>query len=200
MIKKTIKYKDYAGNEKVEDFYFNMSKGELVLMEMSSVDENTEGMNDKLNRLIASRNGKEIADTFKEIVDLSYGERTVDQTRFQKEDVNGKSLAVRFRSTGAYSELIYELATDAEKGAEFVNGLMPAGLRDEVQKEVDYRTARERSEAQLQGFQKKTEPSVVQVPELPASEPVLEKTPEPEEDLTQLSKEELLAKLQTSSL
>lgn len=200
MIKKTIKYKDYAGNEKVEDFYFNMSKGELVLMEMSSVDENTEGMNDKLNRLIASRNGKEIADTFKEIVDLSYGERTVDQTRFQKEDVNGKSLAVRFRSTGAYSELIYELATDAEKGAEFVNGLMPAGLRDEVQKEVDYRTARERSESKLQGFQKKTEPSVTQIPELPASEPVLEKTPEPEEDLTQLSKEELLAKLQTSSI
>lgn len=200
MIKKTIKYKDYAGNEKVEDFYFNMSKGELVLMEMSSVDENTEGMNDKLNRLIASRNGKEIADTFKEIVDLSYGERTVDQTRFQKEDANGKSLAVRFRSTGAYSELIYELATDADKGAEFVNGLMPAGLRDEVKKEVDSRTARERSEAKLQGFQKKTEPSVTQVPELPASEPVLEKTPEPEEDLTQLSKEELLAKLQTSSI
>lgn len=191
MIKKTIKYTDYAGKEQVGEFYFNMSKGELVLLEMSAVDENTEGMNDKLNRLISSRNGKEIADTFKEIVDLSYGERTVDQTRFQKEDADGKSLAVRFRSTGAYSELIYELATDAEKGAEFINGLMPQNLRDEVNKEVSSLSAREKSEAAMSGFKQKEAPSVVTVPELPASEPVLEKT---DEDLTKLSKEELLAR------
>lgn len=196
MIKKTIKYTDYAGKEQVGEFYFNMSKGELVLLEMSAVDENTEGMNDKLNRLITSRNGKEIADTFKEIVDLSYGERTVDQTRFQKEDADGKSLAVRFRSTGAYSELIYELATDAEKGAEFINGLMPQNLRDEVNKEVSSLSAREKSEAAMSGFKQKEAPSVVTVPELPASEPILEKPAPVEEDFSKLTKEELLAKLQ----
>jgi hypothetical protein len=196
MIKKSIKYTDYAGKEQVGEFYFNMSKGELVLLEMSAVDENTEGMNDKLNRLIASRNGKEIADTFKEIVDLAYGERTVDGTRFQKEDENGKSLAIRFRSTGAYSELIYELATDADKGAEFINGLMPQNLRDEVNKEVSNLSARERSEAQMTGFKQKEEPSVVKLPELPASEPILEKPAPVEEDFSQMSKEELLAKLQ----
>jgi len=196
MIKKTIKYTDYAGKEQVGEFYFNMSKGELVLLEMSAVDENTEGMNDKLNRLISSRNGKEIADTFKEIVDLAYGERTVDQTRFQKEDENGKSLAIRFRSTGAYSELIYELATDAEKGAEFINGLMPQNLRDEVNKEVSSLSAREKSEAAMTGFKQKEAPSVVTVPELPASEPILEKPAPVEEDFSKLTKEELLAKLQ----
>ena len=36
MVKKTIKYSDYNGNEIEEDFYFNLSKVELLEMEMST--------------------------------------------------------------------------------------------------------------------------------------------------------------------
>ena len=32
MLKKTIAYKDYDNNERVEDFYFNLSKAEILEM------------------------------------------------------------------------------------------------------------------------------------------------------------------------
>ena len=36
MLKKTITYTDYNGNERTEDFYFNLTKAEVVEMEMST--------------------------------------------------------------------------------------------------------------------------------------------------------------------
>ena len=35
MLKKTIKYPDYNGKEREEDFYFNLNKAELTEMEFS---------------------------------------------------------------------------------------------------------------------------------------------------------------------
>ena len=35
MLKKTITYTDYDGNERTEDFYFNISKAELAELEYS---------------------------------------------------------------------------------------------------------------------------------------------------------------------
>ncbi|QFG09152.1 hypothetical protein PBI_SPORTO_44 [Arthrobacter phage Sporto] len=197
MIKKTIKFKDYDDKEQVEDFHFNLSKGELVMMEMAAVDSETEGLSDKIERLMKSRSGKEIVDVFKDIMSLSYGVKTSDG-RFMKEDADGRPLAVKFRSTGAYSELAFELATDAKAGSDFINGLMPQNMRDEVRKEVQERAGRQaewlrETEAKAgahiaprvpQDFQKKAEPTL-QV--LPA--PV-------DEDLSSLSKEDLLARLQ----
>ena len=36
MLKKTITYKDYNGTERTEDFYFNLTKAEVMEMEMST--------------------------------------------------------------------------------------------------------------------------------------------------------------------
>ena len=36
MLKKTISYEDYNGVERKEDFYFNLSKAEVLEMEASS--------------------------------------------------------------------------------------------------------------------------------------------------------------------
>ena len=36
MLKKTITYTDYNGVERKEDFYFNLTKAELMEMEMST--------------------------------------------------------------------------------------------------------------------------------------------------------------------
>ena len=35
MLKRTIKYEDYNGVEREEDFYFNLTKAELTEMELS---------------------------------------------------------------------------------------------------------------------------------------------------------------------
>jgi hypothetical protein len=189
MIKKTLTYTDHNGKEHTEDFHFNLPKGEFMLWEMEAVDAETEGMTDKIERLMRSRDGKEIVAVFKDLIAKSYGIKTADG-RFMKEDVDGRPLIVHFRSTEAYDELIYELATDADAGAEFVNGIAPKKVRDEVKKEVAAR-------AQPQDYQKK-QASTVQVlpdavPVTPVEAPV--PAPAPVENLEDLSKEDLIARL-----
>lgn len=193
MIKKTITYKNYAGQEEKEDFFFHLSKGELTLIQLSAIDQNTESFQDKLDKIAKGLQGRELAQVFQELIELSYGEKTTDGKRFDKDP----ALFRIFKSTGAYSELVVELISDHAFAAEFVNGLMPEDLKDAVKQDVaavqTSQTARERSETQLSGYQKKQEPSSIKtVPELPAAEPVLE-------DLSSLSKEDLLARLQATN-
>jgi hypothetical protein len=190
MIKKTIEFKNYAGETETSDFYFNLSEGELTLMQLSAIDQNTESFQDKLDKIARGLQGRELAEVFRELIELSYGEKTTDGKRFDKDP----SLFRIFKSTGAYSKLVYQLVNDHDFAIQFINGLMPDDLKGKVQQEVDARTARERSEAQMSGYQKKqesTQSAIETVPELPAAEPVLER-----QDLSNLSKEELLERLQ----
>lgn len=116
MLKKNIKFKDYNGEEKDQDFYFNLNKAELIEMELS-----TEGGIDKtVKRLMDEKDGKAIVSMFKKLILQSYGERTVDG-RFEKSE----ELSKKFSETAAYPELFTELATNAEAAAAFVNGIIP---------------------------------------------------------------------------
>ena len=49
------------------------------------------------------------------------------QPEYFVQDEKGNPLWVKFSQTAAYSKLFMELATDADAGAKFVNGIMPAG-------------------------------------------------------------------------
>lgn len=121
MLKKTIKYTDYNGVEREEDFYFNLSKAEITEMELS-VDG---GMAAMLESIIKSNNNKEIVSMFKEIILKAYGEKSEDGKRF----IKSKELTEGFAQTEAFSELFVELALNEEKAAEFVNGIIPGGLQ-----------------------------------------------------------------------
>lgn len=50
-----------------------------------------------------------------------YGEKSPDGKRF----VKSEELSTAFSQTEAYSQLYMELATDADKAAEFINGVIP---------------------------------------------------------------------------
>ena len=120
MLKKTIKYTDYDGNERNEDFYFNLTKAEVMEMEMGT----TGGMQKMLEKIVAEQDSKRIIETFKDIIIRSYGVKTPDGKRFMK----SKELADAFTQTEAYSELFMELATNADAAAAFVNGIVPQNL------------------------------------------------------------------------
>ena len=120
MIKKTIAYEDFNGQTREEDFYFNLTKAELTEMELSM----NGGLSQLLEKIIKENDQKQIIEYFKKIVLGSYGVKSLDGRSFVKSD----ELRTEFASTMAYSELFMELATDAEKAAEFVNGIMPKGL------------------------------------------------------------------------
>ena len=118
MLKKTITYEDYDGNKRTEDFYFKLSKAEIMEMELSV----SGGMTQMLNRIVAERDGEKIIKTFKEIILKAYGEKSPDGKRF----IKSEELSTAFSQTEAFSQLFMELATDADAAAKFVNGIIPA--------------------------------------------------------------------------
>lgn len=128
MLKKTITYVDFNGDEVSEDFYFHMSKAELVELQMSHEG----GLEESLRRIVAAQDGKAIIAEFKNIILGSYGQRSPDGRRF----IKTQALRDEFESTEAYSTLFMELVTDAEKASEFVRGVMPQDLAEEAAKVV----------------------------------------------------------------
>lgn len=126
MYKKTIEYTDYDGNVRKEDFYFNLSKGEIAEMELSTAG----GLQAALMKIIDSKDQKRIVETFKEIILKSYGEKSADGKYFLKKDDNGNPLYEKFTQTEAYSELFMELSTDSDAGAKFINNIVPKEFSD----------------------------------------------------------------------
>ena len=117
-IKKTITYTDYNGTERTEDFYFNLSKAELMEMEMST----TGGMIELIQRIVASQDSPAIIKIFKDLIMKAYGEKSLDGKRF----IKSEEISNAFAQTEAYSQLFMELATDADAAAKFVNGIIPS--------------------------------------------------------------------------
>ena len=120
MIKKTIEYVDYNGENRKEEFYFNLSKAEVMEMEMSK----NGGLSEYIQRIVKSSDNAAIIALFKEIICKAYGEKSLDGKRF----IKNKELTDAFVQTEAYSELFMELATNADEAAAFVNGIIPKNM------------------------------------------------------------------------
>lgn len=124
MLKKTITYHDYNGVEYTQDFYFNLSKAEIMEMELGT----TGGLAEMIQKIVAAQDAPSIIKVFKDLILKSYGEKSADGKRFIKSD----EISTAFVQTEAYSELFMELATNAEAAAEFVNGIVPAEMAKEA--------------------------------------------------------------------
>lgn len=124
MLKKTITYTDYDGNSRTEDFYFNLSKAEVMEMEMGT----TGGMERMIERIIAAQDSKRIIEVFKEMILKAYGEKSPDGKRF----IKSQELSDAFSQTEAYTELFMELATNADSAASFINGIIPKSEEKKV--------------------------------------------------------------------
>lgn len=121
MLKKQIIYTDYNDVERKEDFYFNLSKAEVMEMELSTEG----GLAEMIQKIVATQDIPSIVKVFKDLILKAYGEKSADGKRFIKIDENGVKLADKFAQTEAYSVLFMELATDADAAAAFVNGIVP---------------------------------------------------------------------------
>lgn len=120
MLKKTITYTDYNGAERTEDFYFNLTKAEVLEMEMSV----SGGLAEMINRIVAAKDQPSIMKIFKDLILKAYGVKSPDGKRFIKSD----EISAEFAQTEAYSQLYVELATDANSASAFVNGIVPADM------------------------------------------------------------------------
>jgi hypothetical protein len=130
VLKQTIKYKDLDENELEEDFYFHLNKAEVAkFMLQHGGGKNAENF---LQSIIDSKDGQKIIDTFEMIVKMSYGVRSENGKTFIKND----KVWNEFFQSDAYSEFFYRLCTEADFGAKFVNGIMPADLLAQASAEL----------------------------------------------------------------
>ena len=120
MITENIKYTDYNGTEREEKFMFNLSKAELMEMEMGT----TGGLAEMIQKIVETQDAPSIIKIFKDLILKAYGEKSADGKRF----VKSKELSEGFAQTEAYSVLFMKLATDAEAAAKFVKGVVPADI------------------------------------------------------------------------
>lgn len=128
MITETIKYVDYNGTEREEKFMFNLTKAELMEMEMST----TGGLAETIQKIIESKDAPAIIKIFKDLVLKAYGEKSPDGKRFVKINDAGVPLSIGFSQTEAYSQLFMKLATDADAAAKFVNGIVPNDVSNQT--------------------------------------------------------------------
>lgn len=134
MLKKTITYKDVEGVELTEDFFFHISKSELIELELSE----EEGLHAMLQKIMKSNNNRLIFAQFKRILLLSYGVKSPDGRRFIKND----QVREEFSQTNAFDELIIDLMTNVQSAAEFITGLVPKEVSElmPISDDVDIQT------------------------------------------------------------
>jgi hypothetical protein len=126
MLQKTITWDDFDGKTRTEDFFFHLTKAELVELEVSE----KVGFAESLQAIVEAKDGALIIEQFKRIILLAYGRKSEDGRRF----IKSQELRDDFAQTEAYSQLFIELATDANAAAAFINGIVPASLAAEVEK------------------------------------------------------------------
>lgn len=128
---KTMTYTDYDGEERTEDFCFNLNKAEIAEMELSS----SGGLQKTITDIIAAKDNAKLVQLFKGLVLKAYGIKSSDGRRFIKSD----QLREEFSQTEAYSDLFMELVSDAEAAADFINKITPnvPGKEEAFQKEKE---------------------------------------------------------------
>jgi hypothetical protein len=130
MLKKRITFTNpFTDREVTEEHYFHISKADLVELEMEEHSaryykdgEELTGMQAKIQRIVDSEDGKAIMAELKDIIRRAYGRKEGD--RF----IKSKDISDDFMSSEAFSQLLFELCTDATGAAEFINGIVPSNL------------------------------------------------------------------------
>lgn len=136
MYTKAIPYTDYNGLDRQEKFDFNLSKAEILEMEMSTEG----GFAAKMQKIIETYDFTTLIREFKSLILKSYGVKSADGKRF----IKSPELSKAFSETEAFSNLYVELATNTQSAIEFCNGIVPKEYTDsaEYKKELEEQRAR----------------------------------------------------------
>lgn len=118
MLKEKIKYVDYNGLEREEDFYFNLNRVELVELQLSTPG----GFDAKLKKAIDDKDVSTLIEIVKDLVIKSYGVKSEDGKRF----IKSKELTDSFIQSEAYNTLFMKIISDADYAPKFINAIIPA--------------------------------------------------------------------------
>ena len=111
-----IAYTDFNNEHHEDTFYFNLSKGDIVELELGEEG----GLEGVLEKLIKEQDRKKLVKLFRSLIEASVGKR--DGRRFIKTD----EIREDFMFSNAYSEFIVELLSDEGVRAAFVKEIFPS--------------------------------------------------------------------------
>lgn len=134
MLKKTVTYTDYNGVERTEAFYFHYNEAEILDMEMSTEG----GFAERIQKIIDAKDQVSLMQVIKKFVIDAYGVKSEDGKRFIKNDV----VRTEFLESPAYSQIWMELVMDDEIAADFINNVIPSGMKEKLEGLIKAREAK----------------------------------------------------------
>lgn len=126
MFKKTVTYEDYNGDTQTEDFYFNLTKVECLELEYGFGPG--ESLSGSIQTLINAKDMNTVIFTIKKVLLNAYGVKSPDGKRFIKND----EIRDAFEQSPAFEQIYWELVTDADKASEFIAGIVPSAVRENL--------------------------------------------------------------------
>lgn len=126
MLRKEVKYKDFDGNDRKDVLWFHLNEVEITEMDL----ETSGGLVKYMESIIDTNDVNQLIAIFKDLLIRSYGERSMDGKHFYKDD----KIRNEFVSSAAYPVLYMEMASDADKAVEFINGIVPSNIREQMAK------------------------------------------------------------------
>lgn len=130
MYVKEIEYTDFNGVARKEKFYFNLTKAEILDMELGK----TGGLTEYIQKIIAAQDTPAIMGLFKTLLLKSYGVKSDDGRRFIKND----QVREDFEQTQAFSDLYMLLAINDEEASKFVNSIIPEDMRTSAEQKAKF--------------------------------------------------------------
>lgn len=126
MFVKEITYEDPFTEELVtKKYYFNLNKAELLELQQSKPG----GFANIIQSIIDEKENEKLIPYFKEIIAMSYGQRTPEGGF-----IKSKELTEQFMASEAYSELFMSFF-EADNLIKFIQGIMPKKLLSEIEKD-----------------------------------------------------------------
>lgn len=117
MLKKTITHlDDFTGETVTRDYYFNLTKAEMIEYDASCPG----GAIEYLTYLMNNRQNAPLIAAFKDLILRSYGVRLPNGKFVKTQEAYDE-----FKASDAYSELFMEITSGEEAAAAFVNGVVP---------------------------------------------------------------------------
>ena len=129
MIKESLTYVDYNGVERTEDFYFNLSKAEIMDIEASLPGHSLE---EWVKTVYTTREFDKLWHLFSDLVKKSYGVKSEDGRRFRKSD----EITKEFSETEAYPVLINKFLTEPDFATNFFTNLVSSNDKKAVAAKV----------------------------------------------------------------
>lgn len=126
MLRKEVKYKDFDGNDRKDVLWFHLNEVEITEMDI----ETSGGLVKYMESIIDTNDVNQLIAIFKDLLIRSYGERSMDGKHFYKDD----KIRNEFVSSAAYPVLYMEMVSDADKAVEFINGIVPSNIREQMAK------------------------------------------------------------------